>query len=170
MHIYKNRSVDAVKPTMMLRADVMSVAAEPVNAGAAGAAGVETFPAGTFPAGTGVLAPGTGVTGTCATVVAALPAGQVVHSTLTTVDEATEVAPAGAVTVTALASETIDDATTFATLAPEAVAMLAIVEVAVTGQVKTSDVTGHVGQCTSTVVIDGAGGGVMALQLTHTGA
>jgi len=165
MQIYKNRSVDAVKPTMMLRADVKSVVAEPVKAGAAGAAGVETFPA-----GTGVLAPGTGVTGTCATVVASLPAGQVVHSTLTTLDAATEAAPAGAVTVMAFASETIDDATTLATLAPEAVAMLAIVEVAVTGQVTTSDVTGHVGQCTSTVVIDGAGGGVTALQLRHTGA
>lgn len=37
MHIYKNKSVDAVKPIMMVRADVKSVVAEPVNAGAAGA-------------------------------------------------------------------------------------------------------------------------------------
>jgi len=150
----------------------MVVLAEPVKAGAAGAAGVEIFPAGAgvLEPGKGVLEPGKGVTGTCATVVAALPAGQDVHSTLTTVDTATDVAVAGAVTVMAVASETIDDATTLATLTPDAVAMLAMDVAAVAGQVRTSVWTGHVGQCTSTVVIVGGGGGVIALQLRHTGA
>ena len=129
-------------------------------------AGVEIFPAGAG-AGAGV---GRGVTGTCATVEATFPAGHVVHSTFTTVDTATDVAAAGAVMVTAFASEIIEDATTLATLAPDAVAMLAIVEVAVTGHVTTSVCTGHVGQCTCTVVNDGGGGGVIALQLRHTGA
>ncbi len=63
-----------------------------------------------------------------------------------------------------------EDAATLATLAPEAVAMLAIEEVAVAGHVTTSVWTGHIGQCTSTVVNGGGGGGVMALQLRHTGA
>jgi len=101
-----------------------------------------------------------------------LPAGQTVHSTLTTVEEATDVAVAGAVTVTAVACDRIDDATDWATLAPETEAMLAIDVTTVAGQVTASVCTGHVGQTTCTVVIVGGGGGVRLVttwQLRQTG-
>ena len=70
---------------------------------------------------------GTGVT--CATVVATVPAGQEGHGILTMVDAATEVAVAGAVTVMPAAADTTDttdDATDWATFAPDTLATLAM--------------------------------------------
>ena len=141
--------------------------------------GVEAFPgvAGEpgDPGDPGVLEEPPGVAGTgvtCATVVATVPAGQEGHGTLTIVEDATEVAVAGAVTVIAAAADTTDDATDCATLAPDAVAMLAMDVTTEAGHVMTWLEAGHVGQGTATVVRGGAGGGETldtALQLTQTG-
>ena len=106
---------------------------------------------------------------TCATVTACVPAGQELHGKLTIVNDAGDVTVVGAVTVMPVAC----DATNLATLAPETVAMLAIADAAVAGQVITWLGTGHVGQSTATVVMDGGGGGGggagTAWQLRQTG-
>lgn len=128
--------------------------------------GVDTFPGDAGepgePGEPGELA-ASGVT--CATVTAWLPAGQEEHGTLTIVDDAGAVTADAAVTVMAFASDAAD----LATLAPDTLAMLAMDDAAVAGTVMTSLETGHVGQCTATVVMEGGGGAGAVWQLTQTG-
>ena len=95
---------------------------------------------------------------TCATVTALVPAGQVLQTTLTTVDAAGDVPVA--VTVTAGVACA---ATDWATLTPDTLAMLAMEVAMEAGQVMTCELwpAGQVGQGTVTVVMAGAGGAGM---------